>query len=43
MHSAITHAMPPANETYMEDHERAILRRWFKNTVNEMSFADAIK
>jgi uncharacterized membrane protein len=43
MHSAITHAMPPANVTYMEDQERAILRRWFKNTVNEMSFADAIK
>ena len=43
IHSAITHAMPPANVTYMEEDERAILKSWFRSTVNEMSFSDAIK
>jgi len=43
MHSAISYAMPPANVTYMEESERAILKSWFRNTVNEMSFSDAIK
>ena len=43
MHSAISYAMPPANITYMEENERAILKSWFRNTVNEMSFSDAIK
>jgi uncharacterized membrane protein len=43
LHSAISYAMPPANITYMEDHERAILKRWFRSTVNGMSFAEALK
>jgi len=43
LHSAISHAMPPANITYMEDHERAILKRWFRSTVNGMSFTEALK
>ena len=43
MHSAISYAMPPANVTCMEENERAILKSWFRNTVNEMSFSEAIK
>ena len=43
LHSAISYAMPPANITYMEDHERAILKSWFRSTVNGMSFTEALK
>ncbi len=43
LHSAISHAMPPANVTYMEDNERAILKRWFRSTVNGMSLTEALK
>ncbi len=43
LHSAISHAMPPANVTYMEDHERATLKRWFRSTVNGMSLTEALK
>jgi len=43
LHSAISYAMPPANITYMEDHERAILKRWFRSTVHGMSFTEALK
>ena len=31
MHSAISHAMPPANITYMETAERALIRRWYQD------------
>ena len=30
LHSAISHAMPPANITYMEEGERALIRRWYQ-------------
>ena len=43
LHSAISLAMPPANVTFMEDHERAILKRWFRSTVNGMSLTEALK
>ncbi|MEO0920690.1 MAG: urate hydroxylase PuuD, partial [Pseudomonadota bacterium] len=29
--SAVTHAMPPANVSYMEEEERRILRDWYRN------------
>ncbi|MEN0001320.1 MAG: urate hydroxylase PuuD [Pseudomonadota bacterium] len=29
--SALTHAMPPANVSYMEDEERRILRDWYRS------------
>ena len=32
MQSALSHAMPPANITYMETSERALIRRWFKDS-----------
>ena len=28
--SALSHAMPPANVSYMEDEERALLLQWYK-------------
>ena len=31
MHSAVSHAMPPANITYMETSERALIRRWYQD------------
>jgi len=31
--SAVSHAMPPANVTYMEESERAIIRRWFEASL----------
>ena len=43
MHSAISYAMPPANVTYKEENKSTIQKSWFSNTVNEMSFYDAIK
>ncbi|NBX06761.1 MAG: cysteine desulfurase [Proteobacteria bacterium] len=32
MQSALSHAMPPANITYMETSERALIRRWYKDS-----------
>ena len=34
MQSALSHAMPPANITYMEPEERRILRRWFTASLS---------
>lgn len=31
LHSAVSHAMPPANITYMEVGERALIRRWYQD------------
>ena len=31
LHSAVAHAMPPANITYMEADERALIRRWYQD------------
>ena len=30
LQAGLTHAMPPANLSYMEDQERAAIRRWFR-------------
>ncbi|MGB0940370.1 MAG: urate hydroxylase PuuD [Candidatus Puniceispirillaceae bacterium] len=32
MQSALSHAMPPANITYMEPSERALIQRWYKDS-----------
>ena len=32
MQSALSHAMPPANITYMETSERALIQRWYKDS-----------
>ncbi|MBE1282076.1 MAG: cysteine desulfurase [Rhodobacteraceae bacterium] len=31
LQAGVTHAMPPANVTYMEDDARAVIRRWYRN------------
>ena len=33
LQSAVSHAMPPANVTYMEAEERDIIRRWFEASL----------
>jgi uncharacterized membrane protein len=30
MQAGVTHAMPPANLSYMEDAERRAVRRWYR-------------
>ena len=35
LQSAVSHAMPPANVTYMEDEERAIIRAWFETAIQK--------
>jgi len=32
LQSALSHAMPPANITYMETSERALIQRWYKDS-----------
>ncbi len=34
LNAAVSHAMPPANVTYMEPSERQIIRRWFTASLN---------
>lgn len=33
LQSALSHAMPPANVSYMEESERRIIRRWFRDSM----------
>ncbi len=35
LQSAVSHAMPPANLTYMEDEERAMIRAWFEAAIQK--------
>ena len=37
MQSALSHAMPPANVSYMEPEERRILLRWFKASLSSQA------
>jgi len=32
----VTHAMPPANVTWMEDSERAAIVKWYRNAMQDM-------
>ncbi|MCE2517020.1 MAG: urate hydroxylase PuuD [Alphaproteobacteria bacterium] len=34
LQSALSHAMPPANVSYMEDEERKLIRRWYQDSLN---------
>ncbi|MGB3277875.1 MAG: urate hydroxylase PuuD [Pseudorhodobacter sp.] len=38
LHSGVTVAMPPANVSYMEEAERAAIRRWYKAGASQLSF-----
>ena len=37
MQSALSHAMPPANVSYMEPEERQLLLRWFTTSLSSQA------
>ncbi|RUS58947.1 cysteine desulfurase [Pseudorhodobacter sp. E13] len=39
--AGVTHAMPPANVTYMEEAERAALRKWYRAAAKALPFTVA--
>ena len=43
LQSAASHAMPPANVTWMEEGERAQIRRWFLNATEHMPLRVALQ
>jgi uncharacterized membrane protein len=43
LQSAASHAMPPANVTWMEEGERAQIRRWFRNATEHMPLRVALQ
>ncbi|NCW68901.1 MAG: cysteine desulfurase, partial [Marivivens sp.] len=34
LQAGVTHAMPPANVSYMEDDERRMIVEWYRNATN---------
>ncbi len=38
LQAGATHAMPPANVTYMEDSERALIRKWYADGAAKLPF-----
>ncbi|MWD26218.1 cysteine desulfurase [Aquicoccus sp. SCR17] len=38
LQAGASHAMPPANVTWMEDDERAAIRRWYRRAAADMPF-----
>lgn len=40
--SGVTHAMPPANVSYMEETERATIRKWYKNAAKDLPITVAM-
>ena len=38
LQAGATHAMPPANVTYMEDEERALIRKWYADGAKDLPF-----
>jgi uncharacterized membrane protein len=43
LQSGVTHAMPPANVTWMEDEERQIIVDWYRNAMDGMPLSLALK
>lgn len=43
LHSGISNAMPPANVSWMEEHERALIRNWYRRTMSDMPLSLALK
>ena len=43
LQSGVTHAMPPANVTWMEDEERQIIVDWYRNAMDDMPLSLALK
>ncbi len=42
LQAGVTHAMPPANVTAMDDEERAAIRRWYQAAREELPFSLAM-
>jgi uncharacterized membrane protein len=42
LQSGLTHAMPPANVTWMEDSERKAIRDWYQNAMDQMPLSLAL-
>lgn len=38
LQSGITHAMPPANVSFMEEDERKLIEKWYRSVVKPLSF-----
>ncbi len=43
LQSGVTHAMPPANVTWMEQDERQIIVNWYRNAMEDMPISLALK
>src|SRR5210317_320115 len=43
LQSGVTHAMPHANVTWMEDEERQIIVDWYRNAMDDMPLSLALK
>jgi uncharacterized membrane protein len=41
--AGLSHAMPPANVSYMEDDERRAIRAWYKAAASELPFTAAMR
>ncbi|WP_420395592.1 urate hydroxylase PuuD [Nioella sp.] len=42
LQAGVTNAMPPANVSYMEEEERALIRRWYRAVGEDMPFGLAM-
>lgn len=43
LQAAISHAMPPANVTYIDEEERRLIALWYNASVSEMGFLSALQ
>ncbi len=43
LQAGVTHAMPPANVTWMEEEERAAIRRWYRAAADKLPFHLALR
>jgi uncharacterized membrane protein len=43
LQSGVSHAMPPANVSWMEEDERVSIRQWYRNAMDTMPLSLALK
>lgn len=43
LQSGVSHAMPPANVSWMEEDERLLIRQWYRNAMDTMPLSLALK
>jgi uncharacterized membrane protein len=43
LQSGVSHAMPPANVSWMEEDERLVIRQWYRNAMDTMPLSLALK